>query len=142
VDLCNTFCSEFVLSWYAFNYPGVLDPKTDSIKYFFDRNEGFFQPFYNKWNRERNLSEATGEWSIWNAIEEVAPVEMTKTPGIQAADIIAWGRNRETFTKDGDIAKYLARILRSVIPSSYVVWDEAKMRKQYKPLIHLPYEKD
>lgn len=55
VELCNTFCSEFVLTWYALNYPRVMDPKTDSVKYFFDRNEYFFQPFYDKWKNERNL---------------------------------------------------------------------------------------
>jgi hypothetical protein len=138
IDMCNTFCSEFVLSWYFFHYPKLINPHTDTVKYFFDRNEYFFQPFYEKWNRERNLSDATGEWSPWNVIEEVAPVDMKKTPGVQAADIVAWARNRETFAKDGDIAFYLAGILRSVIPSSYVVWDEAKLRQQYKPLIYKP----
>jgi hypothetical protein len=137
IDLCNTFCSEFVLSWYVFQYPGVVDPRTDTIKCFFDRNEYFFQPFYDKWNRERNVSDATGSWSVWNAIEEVAPVEMTKNPGIQVADIVAWARNRETFTKEGDIGYYLGHILRSVIPCSYVVWSEDKMRQQFKPLIYL-----
>lgn len=77
-------------------------------------------------------------WTVWNAIEEVAPVEMKKTAGIQAADIIAWARNRETFAKEGDVAKHLGHILRSVIPSSYVVWDEAKMRQHFKPLLYLP----
>jgi hypothetical protein len=139
IDLCNTFCSEFVLTWYGFVYPATLiNPKTDSVKYFFDRNEYFFQPFYDKWNRERNQSEATGRWSIWNAIDEVAPVEMKKIPGIQAADIIAWGRNRETFAKEGDIASHLAHILRQVMPTSYVIWNEAKLREQFKRLIHLP----
>lgn len=138
IDMCNMFCSEFILTWYALYYPQVMDPKTDSVKYFFDRNEYFFQPFYEKWNRERNISEATGRWSIWNAIEEVAPVEMRKIPGIQLADIIAWSRNRETFAKEGDLAKYMATMLRKIIPSSYVIWDEAKMREQYKPLIYRP----
>jgi hypothetical protein len=139
VELCNTFCSEFVLTWYGFIYPAtVINPKTDSIKYFFDRNEYFFQPFYDKWNRERNQSEATGSWSIWNAIDAVTPVEMKTTPGIQAADIVAWGRNRETFAKEGDIGSHLAHILRQVIPTSYVIWDEKKLRKEFKPLIHPP----
>jgi len=63
---------------------------------------------------------------------------MKKIPGIQAADIIAWGRNRETFAKEGDIASHLAHILRQVMPTSYVIWNEAKLREQFKPLIHLP----
>jgi hypothetical protein len=139
IELCNTFCSEFVLTWYGFVYPAtVINPKTDSVRYFFDRNEYFFQPFYDKWNRERKQSEATGKWSIWNAIDEVASVEMKKTPGIQAADIVAWGRNRETFAKEGDMASHLAHILRQVIPTSYVIWNEAKMRQHFKRLLYLP----
>jgi hypothetical protein len=143
VQLCNEYCSEFVLTWYAaFLCPSeVVDPQTDSIRYFFDRNEYFFKPFFEKWNYERNQSEATGNWSIWNVVDEVAPVEMKKTPGIQAADIIAWGRNRETFTKEGDIASHLMYIIRKVIPMSGVIWNEAKLREQFKPLIHSPYEK-
>jgi hypothetical protein len=144
IALCNTYCSEFVLYWCELVYPPratVIDPRTDSVRCFFDRNEYFFQPFYDKWNRERNQADATGRWSIWNAIDEVAPVEMKKTPGIQAADIVAWGRNRETFTKDGDIGSHLLYLLRKVIPMSSVVWDEAKLREQFKPLIHSPYEK-
>lgn len=141
VELCNKFCSEFVLTWYGFVYKPtsfVMDPQSDSVRYFFDKNEYFFQPFYDKWELETNTSDATGRWSIWNAIDEVTPVEMRKTPGIQAADIIAWGRNRETFAKEGDIAKHLAHIMRQVTPTSYVIWDEAKLRQQFKPLIHLP----
>lgn len=140
IDMCNTFCSEAVLMWYGFGFaPSTLmDPRSDSVKYFFDRNEYFFQPFYEKWNRERNQSDATGRWSLWNAIDEVAPVDMKKTPGIQAADIVAWARNRETFTADGEIYSKMAYILRDVTPTSYVIWNEEKLRKQYKPLIHLP----
>jgi hypothetical protein len=141
IALCNEFCSEFVLTWYGFIYPSpatLINPKTDSVRYFFDRNEYFFQPFYDRWNHERNQSAARGRWSIWNAIDEVAPAEMKKTPGIQAADIIAWGRNRETFAREGQIASHLAHILRQVMPTSYVIWNEAKLREQYKPLIHLP----
>jgi Protein of unknown function (DUF3800) len=141
VELCNKFCSEFVLTWYGFVYKPtsfVMDPRSDSVRYFFDKNEYFFQPFCDRWKLETNTSDATGRWSIWNAIDEVAPVEMRKTPGIQAADIIAWGRNRETFAKEGDIAKDLVHIMRQVTPTSYVIWDEAKLRQQFKPLIHLP----
>jgi Protein of unknown function (DUF3800) len=141
VEMCNTFCSEFILTWYALHYNPktlIMDPRSDSVRYYFDKNEYFFQPFYDKWKLETNTSDATGRWSVWNAIEAVVPVEMRKTPGIQAADIIAWGRNRETFAKEGDIASHLAHILRQVTPTSYVIWDEAKLRQQYKPLIHLP----
>jgi len=137
VDMCNTFCSEIVLGWYLRLYPDVIDPHNDTVKYFFDRTEYLEGSFRDKWNTEKNLAEGTGEWSIWQRIDEITCVDMKKTPGIQAADIIAWAVNRETFAKEGQTAKYLGHILRQVIPSYYVVWDETKMKKQFRPLLHL-----
>jgi hypothetical protein len=137
VELCNKFCAETILGWYLLHYPDLIDPQTDTVKYFFDRNEYFYQPFFDKWNRELNLAEQNEVWSIWKVIEEVAPAIMQKTPGIQAADIIAWGMNRETFAQEGDLAKYLGHILRQVIPSIHVVWDETKMRQEFKRVLYL-----
>ncbi len=59
--------------------------------------------------------------------------------GIQAADIIAWAVNRENTVRKGKTASYMADIIRTVIPSLFVVWDEAKMRQQFKPLIYKPW---
>jgi hypothetical protein len=137
IDMCNRFCSEGILGWYLFNYPDMIDIEHDTIKYFFDRHEYFENPFKEQWNTEKDIAEATGQWSVWKLIDEVAPLEMKTTPGIQAADIIAWGRNRETFTKSGDVGSQLAHILRTVVPSYSVVWDEQKLREQFKPLIYL-----
>jgi Protein of unknown function (DUF3800) len=136
VDMCNRFCSESVIGWYLLHYPDVINPETDTIKYFFDRDEYFKTPFANKWNSEKVRAEKTGAWSPWRVIDEVASVDMKKVPGIQAADIIAWGMNRETFAKDGDAAKYLGHIIRQVIPAFHIVWDEPKMREHFKPLLY------
>jgi hypothetical protein len=137
IDLCNTFCSESVLGWYVVKRPGMFDAG-ERVKYFFDRHEYFENPFKEKWHRERCQSEATGDWGIWNLIDEVAPVEMQTTPGIQAADIIAWSMNRETFAAENEAGRYMGHIIRQVIPSRYIVWNEEKLRQQFKPLIHLP----
>lgn len=48
IALCNTYCSEFVLTWYGFVYPSrstLINPETDSVRYFFDRNDR------NMWRR-------------------------------------------------------------------------------------------
>jgi hypothetical protein len=124
VELCNQYCSETVLGWYLSRYRGVIDIHNDTVKYFFDKDEYFKEPFEAKAKRERELSEGRERWGIWNLIVQVSAVDMRNTPGIQAADIIAWGRNRETFTKPGDIGYGLAHILRQVVPSHSVVWDE------------------
>ena len=137
-ELCNQFCSEVVLGWYLKYYPDIINVRTDTVKYFFDQNEYFYQPFFDKWNRVRSMSKATGKWSLWDIVEDVAAVEMRKTPGIQAADMIAWGMNRETFAREGDIAKHMGHIIRQVIPAFHIVWDEAKLREQFNPLLYLP----
>lgn len=137
IDMCNQFCAETVLGWYLLHYPDLIDPHRDTVKYFFDRDEYFLAPFRDKWTSQKNLADKAGAWSVWRLVEEVAPVDMRKTPGIQAADIIAWGMNRETFAKEGQIASHLGHIIRAVIPALYVVWDEAKMRDRFKPLLYL-----
>jgi Protein of unknown function (DUF3800) len=134
VDLCNTYCSRSVLGWLLLHYPETVNRRTDTVKYFFDRNEYFENPFKDEWNREKNLAEQSGKWSPWQMIEQVAPAEMKKTPGIQAADIIAWAVNRENTKKEGDLAWRMAEVIRKVIPAASVVWDEQKMRGHFKPL--------
>lgn len=138
IDICNEFCSESILGWYLLHYPDLLNPEKDTVQYFFDRNEYFYQPFYDKWISEINIAEKTGSWSLWKVIAEVAPAIMEKTAGVQAADIVAWAINREKFAEEGDLAKHLGHILRSVIPAFQVIWDEDKLRKQYRPLLYLP----
>jgi len=137
VDMCNRFCSEMVLGWYFSEYPHGVDPYKDTVSYFFDRSEYFKQPFEDKWKAEKNLASQTDKWNVWKRIDEIVSVEMKRTPGIQAADIIAWGMNRETFAKEGQTAKHLGHIIRQVIPSHYIVWDEAKMREHFKQLLYL-----
>ena len=53
IEMCNKFCAETVLGWYLLHYPDVIDIQDDRVKYFFDQNEYFFQPFHEKWKREK-----------------------------------------------------------------------------------------
>jgi hypothetical protein len=138
IELCNEFCTEMVFSWYLFDYPDILETSSDKLHYFFDRNEYFKTPFENKWNEEKDKFEESGKWSVWSLIQEVSTVEMKAVPGIQAADIVAWGINRE-YNKTEGPGKLLAHIIRQIIPTRYVVWNEENLRKHYKPLIYRPY---
>lgn len=138
VDICNTFCSEQVVGWHLISAPVILDTETDKLSYFFDRSEPFEPRFRERWNLERDLSKKLGTTTIWDMITDIGPVAMEDTPGVQAADIIAWARNRETFKKPGDIGHELAQQILQVIPSYSIVWDEEKLRQQYRPLIYGP----
>jgi hypothetical protein len=139
IELCNTFCSEMVMRWYLVRYPDVLNPMSAAIHYFFDKDEAFKQPFEDKWNHEtRNIDATKGDWSIWSMVKEVASVKMQDVPGIQAADILAWSINRENTAKGDVPGRLLSEIMRTVIPSGHIVWDETKMREKFSPLIYKP----
>ncbi len=75
----------------------------------------------------------TGEWSVWQRIKEVATVDMKDVPGVQAADIIAWAVNRENVVEYGKKASRMAHVIRQIIPAWHIVWDEATMKKHFKP---------
>jgi hypothetical protein len=138
IEMCNQFCPEGVMLWHAFYYPDVIDLQNDSISYFFDKGEPFKQPFEDKWIQETKRSEETGVWSVWNRVQQVTPADMKKVPGIQAADILAWAVNREQTTAAGKKGTALRHTMMQAIPAFSVVWDEAKMRKHFKPLLYLP----
>jgi hypothetical protein len=135
VEMCNSFCSEIVLAWYLKYYAGVINPMAPTLHYFFDKDEYFKQPFEEKWGMETKKAEAKGEWTPWSLIKEVSAVDMRDVPGVQAADALAWGVNREN-TSEGP-GRLLAHLMRHVIPSRSIVFDEEKMRELYKPLVYL-----
>lgn len=138
IELCNQFCSEGVLMWHVSMYPDMIDLQTDTVKYFFDSGEDFKAPFEEKWNSEKERAERTGVWNVFKMVEQVSAVDMKKVPGVQAADILAWAVNRDNAVPEGHPGKHMREVMHQVIPASSVVWDEAKLRKHFKPLLWLP----
>lgn len=134
IEMCNEFAVFAVQLWYAYKYPlesEVINLETDGQHYVFDRNEQFYLPFRTKWNLEKDLFENTGALSPWVLIDDVGEADMKKTPGIQAADILAWSVNREHTAPEGYPGKMYLHIMKQVIPSGFIFWDEDKMRKNY-----------
>lgn len=137
IAICNRYCSEIPLTLHLLKYENELkDHDTidvEPVHYFFDREEEFKRSFEDKWNEEKNRTEALGVKGWWDCVDEVAAVEMKKVPGVQAADILAWAVNKEN-TANGNLPGIsLSYIMKQIIPSHYVVWDEARMREK----IHL-----
>jgi hypothetical protein len=134
IELCNEFCVYGVQLWYAYKFPlqsEIIDLTTDAAHYFFDRGEEFYLPFRAKWNLEKDKFENTGEVSPWILIHEVGEADMKQVPGIQAADILAWSVNREHTAPAGYPGKAYLEIMKQVIPSGSVFWNEDNMRKKY-----------
>jgi len=136
VDICNTYCVEAVMRWYVSFYKGGLDYEAS---YYFDQGEPFEPTFRAKWESETERERIIGTHGIWSHIKHVGTLPMRQTPGLQIADMLAWGRNREE-TK-AQRYEHIALALTRLAPSLWITWDEARLRKRYKPLIYRPYEK-
>jgi hypothetical protein len=139
LEIFTKFCFECIVGWYFLKHPDILDPMNGAVHFFFDKDEPFRQPFEDKWKSEtKNLDARRGDWNAWTLVKEVAAVEMRDVPGVQAADILAWSANREG-TQTGDIPGIsIAEIMRQVIPSGSIEWNEERFRRHYDPLIHHP----
>jgi hypothetical protein len=134
IELCNEFSVYAIQLWYAYKFPlktEMFDLKTDGEHYVFDRNEDFYLPFRAKWYLEKDKFDNTGALSPWVLIDDVTEADMRKVPGIQAADILAWSVNREHTAPPDFPGKAYLEIMKKVIPSGYMFWDEKAMRKKY-----------
>ncbi len=129
VDLCIQGCPERIMAWYFFKYQGL----EVEASYFFDRNEPFEPIFKAKWDRETERDRTTGGHSVWSHIVDVGSACKEKTPGIQIADLLAWGNNRQL--RSYDKFAHIATAMSVLIGSRSLVWDEQKLREKYRPLI-------
>ncbi|MHB1021821.1 MAG: DUF3800 domain-containing protein [Acidobacteriaceae bacterium] len=101
----------------------------DMIHIIFDRNEPFFAPFDAEWNAKKDEANRTGTFSPWLLVDSVGEGTMEMTPGIQAADILAWGLNRENTAPEGHYGTGLASILRNITAGTYIYVDEDVLRR-------------
>ena len=135
VDICNECCVERMMHWYLFEYKGGFDVEAS---YYFDQGEPFEPVFRAKWNRELVRASELNEYTIWSHIKHVGEAIMRDTPGLQVADMLAWANNREE-SKVSKRYEVLALAMKRLMPSKWITWDEAKLRKIYRPLISKPY---
>jgi len=101
----------------------------DLIHFVFDRNEPFLAPFDAEWNAEKDKANRSGVFSPWLLVGSVGEGTMTITPGLQAADILAWGLNRENTAPEGHYGTGLAEILRNMTAGTYIYIDEHVLRR-------------
>lgn len=101
----------------------------DMIHIVFDRNEPFFGPFKDEWNAKKDEANRTGIASPWILVDSVTEGTMQTTPGIQAADILAWGLNRENTAPEGHYGTGLAEILRNITAGTWANINEDLLRQ-------------
>ncbi len=99
--LCARLVFPKAYEWYS-SFP---DPILDSIDVFFDRNERFMGHIAGDWNNKKTQKTPP----IWGLVRTIAPADMRQTPPLQAADMLAWARNRMAVVERNDKFSQLAR---------------------------------
>src|ERR1700693_3061758 len=85
-----------LLNWYTDRYGLEL------ACLFFDQNEPFIKSIRSRWLKAMRPNRMVTDELFWGRIEDVEPVSMQDTPGIQAADIVAWAFTRRLRNSAGD----------------------------------------
>jgi hypothetical protein len=113
------------------DYPGLIH----SAHYFFDISEPFKAPFEERWKKEKdNQFDITGMREWWSVIKTVTTADMREKPAMQAADLLAWSTNRNYAGTSDSAFKHCEPVMKTIIPSSWVVFDEANLRSRYEQI--------
>lgn len=141
VELCNRYVSEYIVGRFAQrvlqesnNQPVISLGAGELLNFVFDRNEEFYLPFRNFINDQKALAERSRKNSIWQFVDGVGEADMHRTPGIQAADILAWATNRENIAVEGEEGKHIAHILRQVVMSTRKEYDRITLEREFGAL--------
>ena len=139
VDLCNRYVSGLIVALFAKQILAQATAETmwiaqdDLLNFTFDRNEDFYLPFRNFVNSEKEKAEKIGDSPIWKLVDGVGEGEMRTTPGIQAADVLAWASNRENTVAEGADGKHIAYLLHEIVVSYRKVYDRQTLLKEFCP---------
>ncbi|HLH34094.1 MAG TPA: DUF3800 domain-containing protein [Alloacidobacterium sp.] len=136
IFFCNKYVSEHLITALGRailrDHPRqeVIGLRREDLAHFvFDRDEYFYQPFRNEWNRETHMAEESNKFSYWQLVDSITEGHMRFTPGIQAADMMAWSINRENVAQVGQYGTGLATIIRNITAGASMTCDEAFIRR-------------
>jgi hypothetical protein len=144
VEICNSTCTERIMAWYILNFHYKSHLGYQAC-YYFDRGEPFEPIFRAKWENATKRDEVTLTKSIWSHIKCIGAAALADVPGLQIADMLAWGLNREKNQIVGSPVpkeyEHIALAMTRLAPTFAQFWDEGELRNRYRPLIHKAYEK-
>jgi hypothetical protein len=110
--ICAEVCVGKSVSWYNDRHP----QKSELAHVFFDRDEKFMHTLKQRWLQERTPRGGISVKPAWDIIANITDENMRDHPGIQAADVIAWGRSRQLSEKVRPY-RHLFDIVQKVVPS-------------------------
>jgi hypothetical protein len=103
--MCTRLVFPHVMEWYS-QLPRVDIGKVEA---YFDRGEKFMRHVEQDWRNKRIRDRYAG-WELVSSIEQAT---MEKTPALQIADVIAWGRNRLASGSHWDVDPHYATAVRA-----------------------------
>jgi hypothetical protein len=128
-ELCTEYCTDAIMNWYVSKYKG-LDVEA---AFFFDRNEPFEEIFRAEWREELSKAQASGSHTLWTHIRSVSSACKENEPGIQIADMFAWGVNR--ILSGNRRFAHMAIAMNTFLNSKSVTLGEDYLRRRFRPLI-------
>lgn len=137
VEICNRYVSEFLVAKFAERelerrpLAGAFPTDGGCLKFVFDRNEPFFNALKALREAHMEIVRRAGTVSHWQFVGEIKEGNWREMPGLQAADMLAWGTNRANIAREGKAGKHLAHILRQVVWNTSCVADRSFFRRNY-----------
>jgi hypothetical protein len=123
--ICADLCIGNSVAWYNDKHPA----KPELAHIFFDRDEQFMHDFKRRWLLGKTRPNKVSVHPTWDIIKNITDEDMRDHPGLQAADMVAWGRSRQLSERDRPY-KYLLEIIRKVVPSWTWILDEDVLKNK------------
>jgi hypothetical protein len=126
----HVICAECTIGQ-AFSW--FFDTRPDNVELasiYFDQNERFIHSFRQRWQRELKGQRLVVANCFWGLIADVEERDMRCTPGLQAADLLAWAVSRRHAGEERSTL-HLANILEQIIPNWRLVLDRTTLREKH-----------
>lgn len=123
-------CAEYCFYRPIELYWETEQPVIAGVDAYFDRNEPFLPQIKADWQKKayKNRLPALQQ------VRSIEPVEMSLTPGVQVADMMAWSRNRILSNPASDWSDFRYRVAQGVLHSlncKRVLVDESQVLEKF-----------
>lgn len=125
--ICSECCVAKAFSWSYDTHPENLE----TAHIFFDQGEPFMNPLRQRWLRESKNQRVIVTNLFWGSIVAIEALDSAQTPGLQAADFIAWAQSRRRSSANDRSMRHLADFQEMIIPSWYFLLDENILREKH-----------
>lgn len=132
--ICTDWSVARSFRWYYDTLPDGLEP----AYVHFDQDEVFMHHFRQRWLKEMKTQRVLITNTFWGSVVDITTKDMRNTPALQASDLFAWSETRYRASPEDRPFRYLAKILRAVVPSWRLLLDRETLRRKHFPPVIAP----